>query len=52
MYSCTSQIVLSVGLGSGTGGGISMRTINNTLAMVPSGVQKERMRPKDMFAQT
>ena len=34
---------------SGTGGGISIRTADNTLAMAPSGVQKERMRPEDMF---
>lgn len=34
---------------SGTGGGISVRTDADTIAMAPSGVQKERMRPADMF---
>lgn len=34
---------------SGTGGGISIRAQGDRLAMAPSGVQKERMRPQDMF---
>lgn len=39
---------------SGTGGGISIRSRregsgSNCLVMAPSGVQKERMRPADMF---
>jgi len=33
---------------SGTGGGISIR-VNDKIVMAPSGVQKERMRPEDMF---
>lgn len=33
---------------SGTGGGISIK-VNDTIVMAPSGVQKERMRPEDMF---
>jgi methylthioribulose 1-phosphate dehydratase / enolase-phosphatase E1 len=33
---------------SGTGGGISIK-LNDTIVMAPSGVQKERMRPEDMF---
>jgi methylthioribulose 1-phosphate dehydratase / enolase-phosphatase E1 len=34
---------------SGTGGGISVRTAQCSIAMAPSGVQKERMKPEDMF---
>ena len=39
------------GLGwvSGTGGGISLRQ-GNVVYMAPSGVQKERLRPDDLFA--
>ncbi|KAL6775849.1 hypothetical protein ACKKBG_A18735 [Auxenochlorella protothecoides x Auxenochlorella symbiontica] len=33
---------------SGTGGGISIKA-GDALVMAPSGVQKERMRPEDMF---
>lgn len=33
---------------SGTGGGISIR-VGDAIVMAPSGVQKERMRPADMF---
>jgi len=33
---------------SGTGGGISMRA-GDKIVMAPSGVQKERMEPADMF---
>lgn len=33
---------------SGTGGGISIR-VNDHIVMAPSGVQKERMLPSDMF---
>lgn len=33
---------------SGTGGGISIR-VGDKVVMAPSGVQKERMRPEDMF---
>ncbi|KAK9801388.1 hypothetical protein WJX73_004540 [Symbiochloris irregularis] len=33
---------------SGTGGGMSMR-VGDRLVVAPSGVQKERMRPQDMF---
>jgi methylthioribulose 1-phosphate dehydratase/enolase-phosphatase E1 len=34
---------------SGTGGGISMQAAGGTIVMAPSGVQKERMEPRDMF---
>lgn len=33
---------------SGTGGGISIR-VDDQIVMAPSGVQKERMKPSDMF---
>lgn len=33
---------------SGTGGGISMK-VGDYIVMAPSGVQKERMQPEDMF---
>lgn len=33
---------------SGTGGGISIK-VGDAIVMAPSGVQKERMRPEDMF---
>lgn len=33
---------------SGTGGGISIK-VKDKIVMAPSGVQKERMRPEDMF---
>ncbi len=33
---------------TGTGGGISIR-VHDTVVMAPSGVQKERMRPEDMY---
>ncbi len=33
---------------SGTGGGISIKTADY-IVMAPSGVQKERMQPDDMF---
>jgi hypothetical protein len=34
---------------SGTGGGISMKAEGDKIVMAPSGVQKERMEPDDMF---
>jgi len=34
---------------SGTGGGISLRAEGGRVVMAPSGVQKERMQPHDMF---
>eukprot|EP01023_Acetabularia_acetabulum_P047785 TRINITY_DN503_c0_g2_i1.p1 TRINITY_DN503_c0_g2~~TRINITY_DN503_c0_g2_i1.p1 ORF type:complete len:584 (+),score=92.86 TRINITY_DN503_c0_g2_i1:133-1752(+) len=34
---------------SGTGGGISVKANAETIVMAPSGVQKERMRPEDMY---
>ena len=34
---------------SGTGGGISIKTECGKIVMAPSGVQKERMLPEDMF---
>lgn len=34
---------------SGTGGGISMQAGGGAIVMAPSGVQKERMEPRDMF---
>jgi methylthioribulose 1-phosphate dehydratase/enolase-phosphatase E1 len=34
---------------SGTGGGISVKASDGSIVMAPSGVQKERMRPEDMF---
>lgn len=34
---------------SGTGGGISVKAGNGQIVMAPSGVQKERMQPSDMF---
>jgi hypothetical protein len=34
---------------SGTGGGISVKAEGDLIVMAPSGVQKERMRPSDMF---
>lgn len=34
---------------SGTGGGISMKAAGDRIVMAPSGVQKERMVPSDMF---
>jgi len=34
---------------SGTGGGISVKTADGKVVMAPSGVQKERMQPDDMF---
>ncbi len=34
---------------SGTGGGISIRASDGRIVMAPSGVQKERMVPSDMF---
>ena len=33
----------------GTGGGLSMKAKGGVIAMAPSGVQKERMRPDDLF---
>ena len=33
---------------TGTGGGISIK-VADTIVMAPSGVQKERMQPEDMF---
>eukprot|EP00879_Flechtneria_rotunda_P021292 GHRR01022435.1.p1 GENE.GHRR01022435.1~~GHRR01022435.1.p1 ORF type:complete len:105 (+),score=16.62 GHRR01022435.1:408-722(+) len=33
---------------SGTGGGISIKA-GDSIVMAPSGVQKERMEPRDMF---
>lgn len=33
---------------SGTGGGMSMK-VGDRIVMAPSGVQKERMAPEDMF---
>lgn len=39
----------SQGWVSGTGGGISMKAAGDTIVMAPSGVQKERMEPEDMF---
>lgn len=39
----------SQGWVSGTGGGISMRAEGDKIVMAPSGVQKERMEPEDMF---
>lgn len=33
---------------TGTGGGISIK-VGDTIVMAPSGVQKERMQPEDMF---
>lgn len=36
------------GQASGTGGGISIR-VGDKIVMAPSGVQKERMQPEDMF---
>jgi methylthioribulose-1-phosphate dehydratase len=37
-----------LGWASGTGGGISLRS-GNRIYMAPSGVQKERLRPSDIF---
>lgn len=34
---------------SGTGGGISVKAGDDRIVMAPSGVQKERMQPTDMF---
>jgi methylthioribulose 1-phosphate dehydratase / enolase-phosphatase E1 len=34
---------------SGTGGGISIKSSDGRIVMAPSGVQKERMLPSDMF---
>ncbi len=34
---------------SGTGGGISIKHDDNQIVVAPSGVQKERMLPEDMF---
>ncbi|KAI8464624.1 MAG: HAD-like domain-containing protein [Monoraphidium minutum] len=34
---------------SGTGGGISVKAGPNAIVMAPSGVQKERMQPSDMY---
>jgi hypothetical protein len=34
---------------SGTGGGISVKAGSGQIVMAPSGVQKERMQPSDMF---
>lgn len=39
----------SQGWVSGTGGGISMKAEGDKIVMAPSGVQKERMEPDDMF---
>lgn len=36
---------------TGTGGGISIR-LGEDIYIAPSGVQKERMRPDDLFVQT
>ncbi len=38
----------ALGWVSGTGGGISLR-VNDRIVMAPSGVQKERLRPQDIF---
>ena len=43
------QLCLVQGWVSGTGGGISVRCGADRIAMAPSGVQKERMMPEDMF---
>ena len=37
-----------LGWASGTGGGISLR-IGDTIFMAPSGVEKERLQPADIF---
>jgi len=34
---------------SGSGGGVSIKVDSDTIVMAPSGVQKERMQPSDMF---
>lgn len=34
---------------SGTGGGISIKHDDNQIVVAPSGVQKERMLPEDMY---
>lgn len=39
----------TLGWVSGTGGGLSMRAAGGAVVMAPSGVQKERMTPDDMF---
>nr|AZM65486.1 APAF1-interacting protein [Portunus trituberculatus] len=42
------QVFYSLGWVSGTGGGISIRD-GESIYVAPSGVQKERLRPEDMF---
>ncbi|KAJ2879008.1 Methylthioribulose-1-phosphate dehydratase [Coemansia asiatica] len=42
------QLFYHLGWVTGTGGGISMRSGNNVY-IAPSGVQKERIRPGDLF---
>lgn len=37
---------------TGTGGGISMRDVAGDVYIAPSGVQKERIQPEDMFVYT
>jgi hypothetical protein len=43
------SLFYSQGWVSGTGGGISVRAGEDRIVMAPSGVQKERMQPSDMF---
>lgn len=42
------RVMYAGGHVSGTGGGISIK-VGEQIVMAPSGVQKERMRPEDMF---
>uniref|UniRef100_A0A0G4FR62 Probable methylthioribulose-1-phosphate dehydratase n=1 Tax=Chromera velia CCMP2878 TaxID=1169474 RepID=A0A0G4FR62_9ALVE len=42
------RIFYNLGWASGTGGGISVKE-GETIYMAPSGVQKERMKPEDIF---
>ena len=42
------RLFWSLGWASGTGGGISLR-VGDTIFMAPSGVEKERLQPSDIF---
>ena len=42
------RLFWQLGWASGTGGGLSLR-VGDTIFMAPSGVEKERLRPEDIF---
>nr|KAG5699418.1 hypothetical protein BaRGS_016264 [Batillaria attramentaria] len=45
------RVFYDLGWVTGTGGGISIK-LNDEIFIAPSGVQKERIQPEDLFVQT